>query len=315
MRRMALIVCMVVALVCATRIACYRSPLVLGVVNVLAPTLLSTRALADNLRSRDPVLVRETICALNMRDEFSFAEQVLPYLSSNDDLLWLNAAIYLGRAGRQEAIPYLIKAFRHTVNCCDEEVVAILARLTGQTFEADFAQWHDWWSPQHSTKAFSFDDHLGPRPRLKSAVLGNREEPPVECTMVDYGIYEVPDAGHGGGTDSSSWVVNEQLLNKTTSIPGRTGTCFGFRYVVRTNPASDSPLPLTVVVFQPADATATTNLAEVLSAYSPIPMGATGLAAFAFDEASEVVPGVWRVTLEYRSKALTGMAFTVVNVQ
>lgn len=308
LKRAALILGAIALLTFVTRVVLHRSPLVLGVVHVLVPRLISTHELAENLHSGNTVLVRETIGALNERNSFSHTEQVLQHLSSADDLLWWNAAYYLGRAGRAESVPYLIKALCHTVNCCDAEIVGILRQLTGQDFGTDAARWRDWWFRQHATDLFNFDDHLGPRPR-------RAELAQLECTIVDFGIYEVPGARDPRGIDDINWAVDERLLLVTTSIPGTTGVCFGFRYVTGGDTAIGSYVPLHVVASSPAAAgRPPTNLPAVVSAYSPTLMGETGLAAFAFDDISEVVTGRWQLSLEYHSETVTGMSFTVVGL-
>lgn len=102
---------------------------------------------------------------------------------------------------------------------------------------------------------------------------------------------------------------------ETTSIPGTTGVCFGFRYVTGGDTAIGSYVPLHVVASSPAAAgRPPTNLPAVVSAYSPTLMGETGLAAFAFDDISEVVTGRWQLSLEYHSETVTGMSFTVVGL-
>ena len=86
-------------------------------------------------------------------------------LRSDDDYLWLNAAIYLGHLNRVEAVPYLIKALRHTASYSDDERVALLQRITGESYGANFEQWQGWWLKTHSDTNIDWSSHLGFQPR------------------------------------------------------------------------------------------------------------------------------------------------------
>jgi hypothetical protein len=87
-------------------------------------------------------------------------------LQSQEDYIWLNAALYTGACGRQEAVPYLIKALRHTAWRSDAKTVATLRELTGQNFGNDFSTWQAWWISQHPAESFDWTSSLGFQPRL-----------------------------------------------------------------------------------------------------------------------------------------------------
>jgi hypothetical protein len=87
-------------------------------------------------------------------------------LHSEDGYLWLNAARYLGCIREPAAVPYLIKAFRHTAWRADEERRQLLTALTGKDFGTDFAKWRQWWVSQHPDFQIDWDSHLGFNPRV-----------------------------------------------------------------------------------------------------------------------------------------------------
>lgn len=130
------------------------------------PGLVPSSGYANNLKSDDPDLVRESLGFLNSRKDPAGVPNALPLLQSRDDYVWLNAALYTGACGRQEAVPYLIKALRHTAFRADPETVATLTALTGQHFGNDFAKWQAWWIGQHPGQSFDWTSHLGFAPRL-----------------------------------------------------------------------------------------------------------------------------------------------------
>lgn len=132
----------------------------------LLPRVIPAGSYARNLDSSDPDLVRESLAHLTSRKDPIAVPQAIPLLSSKDDYIWLNAAHYLGVCGKQEAVPYLIKALRHTAWRADAERVEILQALTGQSFGHDFARWQQWWLQQHPEAAPDWSSDLGHKPRL-----------------------------------------------------------------------------------------------------------------------------------------------------
>lgn len=89
------------------------------------------------------------------------------HLKSDDDYLWLNAALYLGHIEEPASIPYLIKALRHTAWRSDEEKRDLLKKLTGEDHGTDFIRWHSWWMEHHEGSTIDWESNLGFRPRIK----------------------------------------------------------------------------------------------------------------------------------------------------
>ena len=89
------------------------------------------------------------------------------HLKSDDDYLWLNAALYLGHIKEPASIPYLIKALRHTAWRSDEEKHDLLKELTGEDHGTDFIRWHSWWMEHHEGSTINWESNLGFSPRIK----------------------------------------------------------------------------------------------------------------------------------------------------
>ena len=100
-------------------------------------------------------------------------------LSSDDPYTWLNAASYLGSFGRTEAIPYLIKALRHTAWRSDEERVEQLRKLTGKSFGNNFEAWHEWYISEPDQIVIDWESSLGFRPRLPKIDNANKAKEPT----------------------------------------------------------------------------------------------------------------------------------------
>jgi hypothetical protein len=140
-----------------------------GLLEQVAPGLVPSSSFVSNLKSNDADVVREDLGFLTSRKDPSGIPNALPLLQSQDDYIWLNAAIYTGACGRQEAVPYLIKGLRHTAWRSDPDTLAALTTLTGQTFGNDFSKWQAWWTSRNPGKSFDWTSHLGFAPRLPAS--------------------------------------------------------------------------------------------------------------------------------------------------
>src|SRR5207249_198983 len=87
-----------------------RSMFLMTFVEHMAPGVIPAGSYARNLDSQDPDLVRESLAHLTDRKDPIGLTRGVELLQSTDDYIWLNAAHYTGMCGRQEAVPYLIKA-------------------------------------------------------------------------------------------------------------------------------------------------------------------------------------------------------------
>ena len=108
----------------------------------------SSTFLASELQSNDPEAIMHGLHFLSNRKHPAGVPQALELLKTSDDYVWLNAATYLAVCGRQESIPYLIKAIRHTAWRGKDERLHMLRHLTGQRFGNDFDVWLNWWESE-----------------------------------------------------------------------------------------------------------------------------------------------------------------------
>ena len=92
--------------------------------------------------------------------------RALELLRSADEYIWLNAAEYLGACKHQDAVPYLIKALRHTAWRADADTAQYLRTITGADFGTDFSEWRQWWLANHPDFSFDWESDLGYAPRL-----------------------------------------------------------------------------------------------------------------------------------------------------
>jgi hypothetical protein len=152
--------------VVAVALAIPRSTFLSGLFEHFTPGLVPSSSYVENLKSNDPDLVLESLSFLKSRKDPAGVSSALPLLRSEDDYVWLNAALYTGACGRQEAVPYLIKALRHTAWRADPDTLAALTALTGQNFGNDFAKWQAWWTSQNPGQSVDWTSHLGSAPRV-----------------------------------------------------------------------------------------------------------------------------------------------------
>jgi len=103
-------------------------------------------------------------------------EEGLRDLTSEDAYVWVNAASYIGSRGHSEAVPYLIKAIRHTAWRAADERVVLLQQLTRQTFGDDFEQWRRWYESQPDAIDVDWDSSLGSSPRLSKPSRGQNAD-------------------------------------------------------------------------------------------------------------------------------------------
>ena len=132
--------------------------------NHLFPFYPSSRALVRNVESGRGNIVHDSLDILTQRKDPIAVFHAIDMLDTKDDYTWLNAAIYLGACGRQEAVPYLIKALQHRASGSDDEEAGYLTALTSQNFGTDFAKWKSWWEKTHPDSQMDWNSNLGQSP-------------------------------------------------------------------------------------------------------------------------------------------------------
>jgi hypothetical protein len=130
--------------------------------NRFFPFFPSSRALARNAENGSGDIVYDSLRILTQRKDPILVYRAIEMLQSNDDYKWLDAAIYLGACGRQEAVPYLIKALRHKALRSYDQEAGYLTALTSQDNGTDFEKWKSWWEKTHPDSQMDWDSNLGP---------------------------------------------------------------------------------------------------------------------------------------------------------
>jgi hypothetical protein len=140
-------------------VECYDMPMLFC--NRLFPSYPSSRALSRNVENGSGDLAYDSLNILTQRKDPMVVYFEIDMLKSDDDYEWLNAAIYLGACGREEAIPYLIKALRHTALRSHDQEAGYLTALTSQNYGTDFEKWRSWWEKTHPDSQMNWNSHLG----------------------------------------------------------------------------------------------------------------------------------------------------------
>lgn len=130
--------------------------------NRLFPFYPSSRALTRNIENGGGQIVYDSLDILTQRKDPMAVYLEIDMLQSDNDYEWLKAAIYLGACGHQEAVPYLIKALRHTALHSYDEEAGYLTALTSQNYGTDFEKWKSWWEKTHPGSQMDWNSHLGP---------------------------------------------------------------------------------------------------------------------------------------------------------
>jgi hypothetical protein len=139
-----------------------------------APSLISDEAWRESI-SRDPTAHGYSgYGILQKRSSDAAIQEGLRDLRSDDAYVWMNAASYLGSRNRPEAVPYLIKALRHTAWRSDDERVKFLRQLTGQSFGSEFEKWRDWYESQPNRADLDWNLSLGHSPRIANQNTANQ---------------------------------------------------------------------------------------------------------------------------------------------
>jgi hypothetical protein len=159
-RILAILLIVILIVIAASSVAeSYDMPMVFF--NRIFPFFPSSRALARDAENGSGDIVYDSLRILTQRKDPIAVYRAIEMLQSNDDYKWLDAAIYLGACGRQEAIPYLIKALRHKALRSQDQVAGYLTALTSQNYGTDFEKWKSWWEKTNPDSQMDWDSNLG----------------------------------------------------------------------------------------------------------------------------------------------------------
>jgi hypothetical protein len=137
--------------------------------------------------------------------------------------------------------------------------------------------------------------------------------------VVEYGIYtaDVDNAVLAPGTPVGATTEMSDVKHAATTrtIPAQLGVHFGFRYIVVGSP-SGVTLPFHMVTIFPKPGLRAHPGArpQSRSEYDkPVTIGTRTYRDYSFDQAWEIVPGVWTFQIWYQGRMLAEQKFTVAK--
>jgi hypothetical protein len=121
-------------------------------------------------------------------------------------------------------------------------------------------------------------------------------------------------AGQLSPTSTIGTAFNWHFVSKTTGVAGELGTQFGIEFRIDGNPVGDGVTLRMVLKFAP-QGIRNPNIRDTLHttkiAFPNLKIGALCLLGYGFDNAWEIVPGVWREQIWYQDRMLAKQTFTV----
>lgn len=134
----------------------------------------------------------------------------------------------------------------------------------------------------------------------------------------EYGIFTADTTNTTlapGAVVTHSTVQNIRLAATTRTIPAQLGVRFGFRYTVVGAPVGTKVQLHRVTIFPaPGLTDPATQKSATRSEYDIHPtIGTVTYTGYAFDNAWEVVPGVWTIQIWDQGRKLAEQTFTVVK--
>jgi Domain of unknown function (DUF3859) len=141
-------------------------------------------------------------------------------------------------------------------------------------------------------------------------------------TVTNTGTYKAQSVSAPGGagqlspTDTIGTATNWHFVSKTSEVAGEVGTQFGIEFRLEGNPVGDSATLHMVLKFPPQGIRnphtgATMHTADIT--FPNLKIGALCLLGYGFDNAWEIVPGVWTEQIWYQDRMLAERTFTVSN--
>jgi Domain of unknown function (DUF3859) len=139
-------------------------------------------------------------------------------------------------------------------------------------------------------------------------------------TVTNAGIYEAQSVSAPSGTGQLSptgtigTASNWHFVSKTTDVTGQVGTQFGIEFRLEGNPVGDG-VTLHMLLKLPPQGIRNPNTGETMHtakiAFPNLKIGALCLLGYGFDNAWEIVPGVWTEQIWYQDRKLAERTFIV----
>ena len=121
-------------------------------------------------------------------------------------------------------------------------------------------------------------------------------------------------AGQLSPTGTVGTASNWHFVSNSTEVAGQVGTQFGVEFRIDGNPAGEG-VTLHLVVKFPPQGIRNPNTGDMMHtaniAFPNLKIGALCLLGYGFDNAWEIVPGVWTAQIWYQDRMLAERTFTV----
>ena len=125
-------------------------------------------------------------------------------------------------------------------------------------------------------------------------------------------------AGQDSPTGTVGTAINWHFVSDSTNIEAKVGTQFGIEFRIDGAPAGET-VTLRVALTFPEQGIRNPNTGETLHnakiALPNMKIGALCLVGYGFDNAWEIVPGVWTEQIWYRDRMLAERSFTVSRAE
>ena len=121
-------------------------------------------------------------------------------------------------------------------------------------------------------------------------------------------------AGQLSPTGTVGTASNWHFVSNSTDVAGQVGTQFGIEFRIAGNPVGDG-VTLHMVLNFPPQGIRNPNTGDMMHtaniAFPNLKIGALCLLGYGFDNAWEIVPGVWTEQIWYQDRMLAERTFTV----
>jgi hypothetical protein len=121
-------------------------------------------------------------------------------------------------------------------------------------------------------------------------------------------------AGQLSPTGTIGSAADWHFVSNSTEVAGQVGTQFGVEFRIDGNPAGEG-VTLHLVVKFPPQGIRNPNTGDMMHtaniAFPNLKIGALCLLGYGFDNAWEIVPGVWTAQIWYQDRLLAERTFTV----
>ncbi len=151
-----------------------------------------------------------------------------------------------------------------------------------------------------------------------AVAYGDEEELHISVAEIHgYGIFEASSSRRYSGSSRKTLAIDTvsgiRFINKTTEIPGRAGTNFGFQYSLNSTPRGQKVAIKSIIRFpEPGLQHPNGRVYQKSVENKYIRFGEPSLHGYGFDESWEIVPGEWSFEIWHGEARLIRKTFHVV---